>query len=146
MYAKGLHQPKYQFLIKKREDIGTKHDPKGFIEYSNTMNDVYNNIDDYNPNRKRKILTILRLIKKSQAITKELLIRCRKLNIPLLLMTQSYFSLSKEVRLNSIHYLIMRIYNKRELQKKLLSILQQTLIIKIFWRFIGNAQVQHILF
>ena len=117
LYAKGLHQPKYQFLIKKREDIGTKHDPKGFIEYSNTMNDVYNNIDDYNPNRKRKILTILRLIKKSQAITKELLIRCRKLNIPLLLMTQSYFSLSKEVRLNSIHYLIMRIYNKRELQK-----------------------------
>ena len=84
--------------------------------------------------------------KKSQAITKELFIRCRKLNIPLLLMTQSYFSVPKEVRLNSTHYLIMRIYNKRELQKKLLSILQQTLIIKIFWRFIGNAQVQHILF
>ena len=59
LYAKRLHQPKYQFLIKKREDIGIKHDPKGFIEYSNTMNDVYNNIDDYNPNRKRKILTIL---------------------------------------------------------------------------------------
>ena len=84
--------------------------------------------------------------KKSQAITKELFIRCRKLNIPLLLMTQYYFSVPKEVRLNSTHYLIMRIYNKRELQKKLLSILQQTLIIKIFWRFIGNAQVQHILF
>ena len=84
--------------------------------------------------------------KKAQAITKELFIRCRKLNIPLLLMTQSYFSVPKEVRLNSTHYLIMRIYNKRELQKKLLSILQQTLIIKIFWRFIGNAQVQHILF
>ena len=84
--------------------------------------------------------------KKSQAITKELFIRCRKLNIPLLLMTQSYFSVPKEVRLNSTHYLIMRIYNKRELQKKLLSILQQTLIVKIFWRFIGNAQVQHILF
>ena len=84
--------------------------------------------------------------KKSQAITKELFIRCRKLNIPLLLMTQYYFSVPKEVRLNSTHYLIMRIYNERELQKKLLSILQQTLIIKIFWRFIGNAQVQHILF
>ena len=51
--------------------------------------------------------------KKSQAITKELFIRCRKLNIPLLLMTQSYFSVPKEVRLNSTHYLIMRIYNKR---------------------------------
>ena len=55
--------------------------------------------------------------KKSQAITKELFIRCRKLNIPLLLMTQYYFSVPKEVRLNSTHYLIMRIYNKRELQK-----------------------------
>ena len=46
-YAKDLNEPKYQFLIKKREDAGIKHlnDPKAFIEYSNTVHDVYNDID-----------------------------------------------------------------------------------------------------
>ena len=58
LYAKDLSKPKYEFLIKKREDAGIKHlnTQKAFIEYSNTINDVYDNIDDYNPNRKRKIL------------------------------------------------------------------------------------------
>ena len=53
LYAKDLNKPKYQFLIRKREDAGTKHlnDPKAFIEYSNTIDDVYNNINDYNPKR-----------------------------------------------------------------------------------------------
>ena len=56
LYARDLNEPKYQFLIKKREDIGIKHvnDPNAFIECSNTMDDVYENIDDYNPSRKRK--------------------------------------------------------------------------------------------
>ena len=52
-----------------------------------------------------------------QAIIKELFIRCRKLNISLAFITQSYFSVPKEVKLNSIHYLIMKIHNKRELQQ-----------------------------
>ena len=56
LYAKDLSEPKYLFLIKKREDaeIQNLNDPSAFIEYSNTMDDVYNNIDVYNPNRKRK--------------------------------------------------------------------------------------------
>ena len=56
MYAKDLSEPKYEFLIKRREDAGTKHlnDPNAFIECSNTMDDVYENIDDYNPNRQRE--------------------------------------------------------------------------------------------
>ena len=60
MYAKDLSEPKYQFLIKKREDAGIKNlnDPSALIEYSNTMEEVYNNIDDYNPKRKRKILIV----------------------------------------------------------------------------------------
>ena len=60
LYAKDLDEPKYQFLIKKREDAGIKHlnNPKAFIEYSNTINDVYNNTDDYNSKRKRKILIV----------------------------------------------------------------------------------------
>ena len=54
--------------------------------------------------------------KKFQAIIKELFIRCRKLNISLVFITQSYFSVPKDVRLNSTHYLIMKINNRRELQ------------------------------
>ena len=58
LYAKHLSEPKYQYLIKKREDAGIKNsdDPSVFIERLNTMDGVYNNIDDYNPKRKRKNL------------------------------------------------------------------------------------------
>ena len=57
LYAKDLREPKYEFLIKKHEDAGVKHfnDPNAFNEFWNTMNDVYENIEDYNPMRKRKI-------------------------------------------------------------------------------------------
>ena len=60
LYAKDLSKPKYEVLIKKHEDAGTKHfsDPNVFIEWSNTMDDVYENVDNYNPNRKRKILIV----------------------------------------------------------------------------------------
>ena len=54
--------------------------------------------------------------KRFQAIIKELFIRCRKLNISLVFITQSYLSVPKDVRLNTIHYFIMKINNKRELQ------------------------------
>ena len=54
--------------------------------------------------------------KKFQAIIKELFIRCRKINISLVFITQSYFSVPKDVRLNSTHYFIMKINKKRELQ------------------------------
>ena len=59
LYAKDLSEPKYEFLIKKCKDA-TKHlnDLKAFIECSNTMDDVYENIDDYNPNKQRKILIV----------------------------------------------------------------------------------------
>ena len=54
--------------------------------------------------------------KKLQAVVKELFIRCRKLNILLIFITQSYFSTPKDVRLNSTHYLIMKIKNRKKLQ------------------------------
>ena len=125
LYAKDLSKPKYQFLIKKRENAEIKNlnDPSAFIESSNAMDDIYNNIDDYNPKRKRKILIVfddmipdIMTNKKFQAIIKELFIRCRKLNISLAFITQSYFSVPKEVRLNSTHYLIMKIHTRKELQ------------------------------
>ena len=60
LYAKDFEEPKYQLLIKKRENDGIKNlnDSNAFIEYSNTMDDVYNNIDDYNSKRKRNILIV----------------------------------------------------------------------------------------
>ena len=60
LYAKDLSEPKYEYLINNRENAGIKHssDSKAFIECSNTMNDVYENIDNYNPNRRRKILIV----------------------------------------------------------------------------------------
>ena len=87
------------------------------------MDGVDENIDYYNPSRKRKILIVfddmiaeIMSNKKFQAIFKELLIRCRKLNISLVFITQSYSSVPKDVRLNSTHYLIMKINNRKELQ------------------------------
>ena len=55
LYPKDLSEPKYEFLIKKSENVGTDHfnDPNAFIECLNAMDDVYENIDGYNPNRKR---------------------------------------------------------------------------------------------
>ena len=84
MNAKDLNEPKYQFLIKKSEDVGIKHlnNPKAFTQYRQNMDDVYNNINDYNPNRKRKKLIVFHDMiadiitnKKFQVITKELFIR-----------------------------------------------------------------------
>ena len=88
------------------------------------MDDVYEKINDYNPIRERKKLIVFDDMiadsmtnRRFQAIIKELFIRCRKLNISLVFITQSYFSVPKDVRLNSTHYLIMKINNKRELKK-----------------------------
>ena len=116
LYAKQLREPKYEFLNEKREYAGTKHfsDSNAFIECSNTMDDIYENIDDYKPKRQRKILIVfydmiadIMSNKKFQVIIKELFIRCRKINISLVFITQSYFSVQKEVRLNSTYFLIM---------------------------------------
>ena len=126
MYAKDPYEDKYQFLIKKRESIGLKHfnDPKAFIEYSNDMHDIYKNINNYNPNKENKILIVFDDMiadminnKKLNSIVTELFIRGRKLNISLVFITQSYFKVPKDVRLNTIHFFIMKIPNKRELQQ-----------------------------
>ena len=125
LYARDLKKPKYKILIKKPKDAGIKHwnDPNAFIECSNSIDDIYENINDYNASRKRIILIIfddmiadIMTNKRFQAIIKELFIRCRKLNISLVFITQSYFSVPKDARLNSTHYLIMKIINKRELR------------------------------
>ena len=87
------------------------------------MDDVFTNIDNYNPTRNRKILIIfddmiadIMTSKEYKAIFKELFIRCRKLNISLVFIMQSYFRTPKDARLNSTHYLLTKINNKTELR------------------------------
>ena len=126
LYAKDPYEAKYQFLINKRESTGLKHfnDPKAFIEYSNDMQDVYKNIDEYNADKECKILIVFDdmiadLInnKKLNSVITELFIRGRKLNIPLVFITQSYFKVPEDIRLNSTHFFIIKIANKREIQQ-----------------------------
>ena len=117
---------KYQYLINKREKVGLNHfnDPIAFMEYSNDIQDVYENIEDYNPIKKRKILIVFDdmiadMINKNKLnpVVTELFIRGRKLNISIVFITQSYFKVPKDVILNSTHFFIMKIPNKRELQQ-----------------------------
>ena len=121
---------KNQYLSNKLEKVGLNHfnDPKAFIEYSNDMQDVYKNIEDYNPIKKRKILIIFDDMiadminnNKLNPIVNELFIRSRKLNISIVFITKSYFKVPKDVRLNSTHFSIMKIPNKRELQQTALN-------------------------
>ena len=126
LYAKDPYEAKYQYLINKREKVGLDHfdDPKTFMKYSNDMQDVYKNIEDYNPIKKRKVLIIFDDMiadminnNKLNPVVTELFIRGRKLNISIVFIMQSYFKVPKDVRLNSTHFFIMNIPNKRELQQ-----------------------------
>ena len=130
MYAKDQYEDKYQLLINKRESIGLKHfnDPKAFIEYSNDMHNAYNNINRYNPDKENKILIVFDVMiavmnnnKKLNSIVIELFIRGRKLNISLVFITQSYFKVPMDVRLNTTYFFIMKTPNKRELQQIAIS-------------------------
>ena len=92
------------------------------------MHDIYENIGDYNPEKENKILIVFHDMiadminnKKLNPIVSELFIRARKLNISLAFITQSYFKGPKDVRLNTAHFLIAKISNKRELQQIAIS-------------------------
>ena len=119
------------------------NDLKVFIECSNTMDALYENINDYHLNRRRKILIVfddmiadIMANKKFQSLIKELFIRCRKLNISRVFINQSCFSVPKDVRLNSTHknYKILQL------------IILHALIIKILLRCTENVQKNHIIF
>ena len=126
LYAKDPYESKYIYLINKRESVGINHfnDPKAFIDYSNDMHDAYKNMDDYNPDKENKILIVFDDMiadmihnKKLNSLVTELFIRGRKLNIPLVFITQSFFKVPKDVRLNTSHFFIAKVPNKRELQQ-----------------------------
>ena len=126
LYTKDIHKPKYEYLINKREKAGIKNldDPKAFIEYSDDMDDVLDDINNYNKNRDKKVLIVfddmiadIEYNKNFKRIIKELFYRARKINVSIVFITQSYFRALKDARLNSMHYILMKINNKKELKR-----------------------------
>ena len=125
LYAKDLHELKKEYLINKREqaEIKNLNDPHAFIEYSDDMNDVLDDINNYNKNRDKKVLIIfddmiadIEYNKNFKRIIKELFYRPRKINVSIVFITQSYFRALKDARVNSTHYILMKIGNKKELK------------------------------
>ena len=117
------------------------------IEYSNDMKDVYKDADE-----KLKILIVFDDMiadiinnKKLNSIVTELFIRGRKLNISLVFITQSYFKVPKDVRLNTTHFFITKIPNKRELQQIALNY-SSDISIKDFINIYKNILLNYILF
>ena len=109
------------------------------------MDDIFDNIEGYNKKRKRKLLIIfddkishVMSDKKAQQVLKDLFIRCKKLNISLCFLTQSYFSVPKDVRLNCTHYIIFKLNNKTELQNMAINH-SDDIDYKDFIRFIKNV-------
>ena len=125
-YAKDLYEAKYRFLINKRKSTRSKHfnDPKAFTEYSNDVQDVYKNIEEYHTDMERKLLIIFDDIiaviinnKKLHSVITELLIRGRNLNIYVVFIIQSYFKVLKDVRLNSGRFFSMKTPDKGNFNK-----------------------------
>ena len=125
LYAKDIHEPKYEYLINKREQAGIKNlnDPQAFIEYSDYMNDVLDDINNDNKNRDKKVLIVfddmiadIEYSKNFKQIIKELFYRACKINISIVSITQSYFRALKDAILNSKHDILMKIGNKKELK------------------------------
>ena len=97
LYVKDPFESKYQLLINGREKEGIEKlkNPKSFIDYSQTVDDAYENLKDYNPIKKRRVLIVFdnmiwNIIKKISPIVTELFLRGRKLNISLVFISQSY--------------------------------------------------------
>ena len=112
-------------LINGRERVGIENlkNPKVLVDYSQKSDDVYENLEDYNPKKKRKVLQDIEDMeadtesnKKLSPIVTGLFLRGRKLNTSLVFISQSYFKVLKTIKLNATHYFIMKIPNKGSLQ------------------------------
>ena len=109
-----IHEPKYEYLINKREQAGIKN------LYSDDMNDVLDDINDCNKNRYKKVLIVfddmiadIEYNKNCKRVIKELFYRARKIKVSIVFITQSYFRALKDARLNSTHSIKMKIGNKK---------------------------------
>ena len=126
LYSKDPYEAIHQYLINILEKVRIDlfNDPRAYIEYSNDMHDVYKNIDDYNPDIENKTLVVFDYMiadmiknRKLASIVTELFIRGRKLNISLVFITQSYYKVPKDVRLNTTDVFIAKIPTRRELRE-----------------------------
>ena len=126
LYVKDPFESKYQLLINEIEKLGIKKlkNPKAFIDYSQKIDDVYENLEDYNPTNKIEVLIVfdnmiadMESNKNLSPIVTELFLRGRKLNVLLVFVSQSYFKVPKAVRLNATHDFIYETPNKRELEQ-----------------------------
>ena len=113
-------------LLNGREKVGIGNlkNPKAFTDYSQITDDVYENLEHYNPTKKWRVLIVfdnmiadMETIKKLSPIVTGWFIRGRKLNISLVFISQPYFIVPKTITLNVTHYFIMNIPNKRELEQ-----------------------------
>ena len=136
-----LSEPKYEYLIKKRDDAGIKHlnNPNEFIECSNRMDDVYGNINDYNLIRKRKKIIVF------DDMIAHIMTNKRFLSHNQRIVYLSYFSVPKDVTLNTTHYFVMKINNKRELQNIAINH-SANIDYQDFMKIIENVQKNHIIF
>ena len=116
MNVKDQCKSKYQLLINRRKKGRTKKlkNPKTFIDYSQAIDSVYENLEKYNPTKKRKLLIVLddkiadmEAKKRSSPIVTDLFLRGKKLNIFLVFISQSYFKVLNTIKLNATHYFIM---------------------------------------
>ena len=121
LYTKDPSNAKYQLLINKHKgaDLNYFNDSKALIECSNYMDDIYENIEEYNRGKEHKRLIIFDGMiadmlsnKKRNPVVSQLFIRGRKLNISFVFIKKSYFSVPKNIRLNSTHYFAIKIPSK----------------------------------
>ena len=126
LYVKDPFKSKHLLLITGREkvEIDILKNAKEFNDYLQTINDVYEALEEYNPTKKRRVSIVfddmiadMKSNKKFYPKVTELFIRGRKLNISLVFISQFYFKFPKTIRLNATHYFIMKIPDKRELQQ-----------------------------
>ena len=110
-----------KLLIHWREEVGIENlkNQKAFTDFSQTIDDVYEDLEDYNPTKKRRVLIVfddiiadLKSNKKLSPIVTEMFLRGKKFNISLVFISQSYFREPKTIRLNAIQYFIIKIPNK----------------------------------
>ena len=113
MYMLSIHMKQdINILLNKVEKWSYLKDPTAFIEYSNNAQDVYKNIEEYNPSKCNVLIVFDDMIsdtisnKSLSPVVIELFIRRRKLNDSTVFITQSYFQLPKDVRLNFTRYLL----------------------------------------
>ena len=126
LYVKDPFKSKYQLLITGREKLGIEilKNLKAFVDYSQTIDHVYENLEDDNPTKKRRALIVfddmiadMESNKELSPVVTDLFLGERRLNISLGFISKSYFEVPKTVRLNATHCFIMKILNKKDLQQ-----------------------------